>query len=330
MFMQLHYPDSDLVMPRPPESTWEPEPESFASALTEALPKDASALNHQYSISPALSFEDVSFSSDIASLSFNMELGPCPQSLQENPYPSPPLNSHRLEFPKHQVPLPEPSSCGDFNPSFLPYFSELEALAMTEMPLNSELFSMPPTSSLYEPKLGCMGDGLNFGWPIDQAEREGDLSRSVAGERGIESQDEREERTRVKATEFFQTVSIRSDGHNTKTAGGGRIHTRRRRIAQESFRCEFPGCGKVFTRPYNLKSHQRTHTSDRPFICPFPGCEKAFARQHDRNRHAKLHLGIKPYVCPTCMKAFARQDALSRHQKVENSPCTLAALAAGL
>ncbi|KAL0081079.1 hypothetical protein J3Q64DRAFT_1756458 [Phycomyces blakesleeanus] len=82
------------------------------------------------------------------------------------------------------------------------------------------------------------------------------------------------------------------------------------------FPCTHPGCNKVFTRLYNLTSHARTHTPDRPFPCS--DCGRCFARQHDRNRHEKLHWGVKPYACHVCSKAFVRMDALNRHLRVEN------------
>ncbi|KAL1925280.1 uncharacterized protein VTP21DRAFT_163 [Calcarisporiella thermophila] len=83
------------------------------------------------------------------------------------------------------------------------------------------------------------------------------------------------------------------------------------------FPCKHPGCNKVFHRPYNFKSHLRTHTTERPFVCGVDGCTKAFARKHDRNRHAKLHL--RSNACPVCMRVFMRCDALARH--LRDGPC---------
>ncbi|KAL1915138.1 uncharacterized protein VTP21DRAFT_7619 [Calcarisporiella thermophila] len=103
-----------------------------------------------------------------------------------------------------------------------------------------------------------------------------------------------------------------SPGSPSKRAKGG------------PYRCSVSGCDKTFTRPYNLRSHLRTHTMERPFQCSHPGCDKAFSRQHDRNRHYKLHSGVRPYSCKNCGKAFARQDALNRHLRIETGGCSRA------
>lgn len=89
-----------------------------------------------------------------------------------------------------------------------------------------------------------------------------------------------------------------------------------------NFQCTL--CPKKFTRAYNLRSHLRTHTDERPFVCTV--CGKAFARQHDRKRHEGLHSGEKKFVCRGdlsrggnwgCGRRFARADALGRHFRSE-------------
>jgi uncharacterized Zn-finger protein len=89
-----------------------------------------------------------------------------------------------------------------------------------------------------------------------------------------------------------------------------------------TFQCSL--CPKRFTRAYNLRSHLRTHTDERPFVCNH--CGKAFARQHDRKRHEGLHSGEKKFVCRGqlkengqwgCGRRFARADALGRHFRSE-------------
>lgn len=107
---------------------------------------------------------------------------------------------------------------------------------------------------------------------------------------------------------------------------GGEGGPKRTQKHPATFQCTL--CPKRFTRAYNLRSHLRTHTDERPFVCTV--CGKAFARQHDRKRHEGLHSGEKKFVCKGllaggsgnagtwgCGRRFARADALGRHFRSE-------------
>ncbi|KAF2123223.1 hypothetical protein BDV96DRAFT_562123 [Lophiotrema nucula] len=60
-----------------------------------------------------------------------------------------------------------------------------------------------------------------------------------------------------------------------------------------TFQCTL--CPKRFKRAYNLRSHLRTHTDERPFVCSV--CGKAFTRPHERTRHENLHAAKNEFVC---------------------------------
>ncbi|KAF9339908.1 hypothetical protein BGZ91_004249 [Linnemannia elongata] len=102
--------------------------------------------------------------------------------------------------------------------------------------------------------------------------------------------------------------------HKRRRTGGSSTQNTAASIPEgaTAYPCTFDGCDKVFARLYNLKSHSRTHTNERPFICSH--CQLPFARNHDLKRHVKIHGGDKPFKCGGCGKSFSRLDALGRHK----------------
>ncbi|XP_029290449.1 zinc finger protein 143 isoform X2 [Cottoperca gobio] len=88
-------------------------------------------------------------------------------------------------------------------------------------------------------------------------------------------------------------------------------------VGEKSFRCEYEGCGKLYTTAHHLKVHERSHTGDKPYICDYPGCGKKFATGYGLKSHSRTHTGEKPYRCQelNCCKSFKTSGDLQKHTR---------------
>jgi len=81
------------------------------------------------------------------------------------------------------------------------------------------------------------------------------------------------------------------------------------------FKCNFPGCGRLFKTKFSMQRHTYIHTNEKQYICMY--CGKKFALQQYLTEHTYTHTNNKPYVCGVagCMKRFRQAGKLSLHRR---------------
>ena len=50
-------------------------------------------------------------------------------------------------------------------------------------------------------------------------------------------------------------------------------------------------------------------------VCEYPGCGKTFSKSWNFKDHALMHEGVKPYTCKICLKSFTQRGNMEKHMK---------------
>ena len=94
--------------------------------------------------------------------------------------------------------------------------------------------------------------------------------------------------------------------------------------SQVQYTCSFQDCNKVFSRPSRLKTHEYSHTGEKPFKCH---CGKAYARRFHLQRHVQKHHEKSPKIhpeeilnCADCDANFSNKYSLKKHWKACHDP----------
>ncbi|KAK4241460.1 hypothetical protein C8A03DRAFT_41176 [Achaetomium macrosporum] len=153
--------------------------------------------------------------------------------------------------------------------------------------------SASPSSKAIVPNVRVQGAPVyQFHSPIDRLVRVIDAKRDILDTSQHEEMELAEE-------------GIEPEGTDTQE---GREKPKRKR-----FRCDIPGCNKMFAQKNNLDTHRRAHTGESPYVCPI--CLHRFTQTVNLKSHIRRHFGDRPYKCPQCPKAFSQPSNVKAHVK---------------
>jgi len=90
---------------------------------------------------------------------------------------------------------------------------------------------------------------------------------------------------------------------------------KRSHLSEKAFQCET--CFKCFGERSTLKRHMYIHLEEKPFKCDH--CERAFSDKSTLRRHTITHTGDKRFQCNICTKRFTRNEHLRQHMYIHTA-----------
>ena len=82
-------------------------------------------------------------------------------------------------------------------------------------------------------------------------------------------------------------------------------------LVRDSHICDI--CCKTFSKPGDLRKHQRGHSKEMNFPCHV--CGKSFKTKYYLIIHTRIHTGEKPFSCEQCGKSCADPSSFKSHMK---------------
>lgn len=85
------------------------------------------------------------------------------------------------------------------------------------------------------------------------------------------------------------------------------------------YKCDFPGCPKMFLYPHDRKVHKDSHIfpAGTEYKCSI--CNMSFKQAVDRNKHVESHSVPSTHVCSFCKASFPYYTTLIQH--INNTCC---------
>ncbi|KAB0792081.1 hypothetical protein PPYR_14042 [Photinus pyralis] len=85
------------------------------------------------------------------------------------------------------------------------------------------------------------------------------------------------------------------------------------------YKCDFPGCPKMFLYPHDRKVHKDSHIfpAGTEYKCSI--CNMSFKQAIDRNKHVESHSIPSTHVCSFCKASFPYYTTLIQH--INNTCC---------